>query len=345
MNHVAIDLGSQVSQVCTRRPDGAIVEEKKVATRKLAALFRDWSQSRVVLETSAEAFRIADAALASGHQVRVVPATLVKTLGVGARGVKTDERDARTLSQVSCQIDLPSVHIPSAASRELKSMCGSREILIEVRTKVINNVRGWLRTQLWRVRSGATATLPARIRAQAASSEQALPEHIERQLVLIETLTVQLKAADRQLSKLACDHPLCRRLMTVPGVGPVTAVRFLAAIDDVTRFPNAHAVQSYLGLTPGEDSSSERQRRTGITKAGSSALRRALVQGAWIALRVHTREPMVCWASQIALRRGKPIAVVALARKLAGILFALWRDGSTYRPSLSAQPPTPAPAL
>lgn len=341
MNHVAIDLGSRVSQVCIRGEDGAILEERKCPTGKLDELFRGWPASRVVLETSAEAFRIADAALASGHQVRVVPATLVKTLGVGARRIKTDERDARTLSQVSCRIDLPSVHIPSPASRELKSLCGSREILIEVRTKVINNVRGWLRTQLWRIRRGATVTLPARIREQAMASGVGLPEHIERQLVVIETLTMQLRAADRQLGKLAFEQPLCRRLMTVPGVGPVTAVRFVAAVDDVTRFPNAHAVQSYLGLTPGEDSSSERQRRTGITKAGPSALRRVLIQGAWIAFRRHAREPMVSWASQVALRRGKRIAVVALARKLAGILFALWRDGSTYRPSLSAQPPSP----
>lgn len=339
MNHVAIDLGSQVSQVCVRDAAGAIIEEKKWPTRRLEGLMRGWPASRVVLETSAEAFRIADAALASGHQVRVVPATLVKSLGVGARGIKTDERDARTLSQVSCRIDLPSVHVPSAASRELKSLCGSREILIGVRTKVINNVRGWLRTQLMRVRSGATATLPARIRAQLSASGQEAPEHIERQLVVIETLTCQLRAADRQLSRLAGDHPLCRRLMTVPGVGPVTAVRFIAAIDEVTRFRSAHAVQSYLGLTPGEDSSSERQRRTGITKAGPSAVRRVLIQGAWIALR-RSRDPMVSWANQVALRRGKQIAVVALARKMAGILFALWRDGSIYQPSKSARLPS-----
>lgn len=338
MNHVAIDLGSQMSQVCSRGPDGAILAERKHPTRRLGELLRTWPASRVILETSAEAFRIADAALASGHEVRVVPATLVKTLGVGARGIKTDERDARTLSQVSCRIDLPSVHIPTARSRELKSVCGSRQILLEVRTKLINNVRGWLRTQLWRVRSGATGTLPARVRAQAASRQESLPEHVERQLLAIEALTAQVKAADRQVQRLACGDALCRRLMTVPGVGPVTAVRFVAALDEVSRFPNAHAVQSYLGLTPGEDSSSQRQRRTGITKAGPSALRHTLIQAAWVAYCRHAREPMAMWASQIAARRGKCIAVVALARKLAGILFALWRDGTVYRPRLNAEP-------
>jgi len=105
-------------------------------------------------------------------------------------------------------------------------------------------------------------------------------------------------------------------------VGPVTSVRFVAALDDVTRFRNAHAVESYLGLTPGENSSSERKQHTGITKAGVMEVRRVLIQAAWAAFRSAPNEPMVRWATQIALRRGQFIAVVALARKIAGILFA-----------------------
>jgi transposase len=291
----------------------------------------------VILETSAEAFLIADVALAHGHEVRVVPATLVKQLGVGARGIKTDRRDAQALSEVSCRIDLPSVHVPSQLAREFKSMCGSREILVKTRTMLINNVRGWTRTQLIRIRTGSTPTFQQRVREYAQTNQIPVPEHIERQLALLDALKVQIKAADQQLTKLAGEHPVCRKLMTVPGVGPVTAVRFVAALDDVTRFRNAHAVQSYLGLTPGENSSSDRKQQTGITKAGAMEVRRALVQAAWAAFRKAPKEPMVGWATQIAARRGVFIAIVALARKLAGILFAMWRDGTTYRPSRSAE--------
>jgi transposase len=340
MNHAAIDLGGRESQVCIRRPDGTIVEERRVFTRKLEALFPQWPPSRVILETCSEAFRIADAALAAGHQVRVVPATLVKTLGVGARSVKTDRKDAQVLSEVSCRIDLPSVHIPSALARELKTLCGSRETLLETRTKLINNVRGWLRTELRRIRSGASRTFPDRVRGQAQASGQALPDHVERQLAVIDGMNAQMKAADRDVERIAREHPVCRRLMGVPGVGPVTAVRFLAALDDVTRFATAHGVQSYLGLTPGERSSSERQQRTGITKAGPAPVRRTLVQAAWTAMRTSPDEPMVQWARQIEKRRGKFIAVVALARKLAGILYAMWRDGTDYRARRAALPTT-----
>src|ERR1041384_2010826 len=118
MNHVAIDLGSNDSQVCIRQPDGTIVLERKHPTRRLSELLRTTPHSRVIVETSSEAFRIDDAAKAAGNEVRVVPATLAKKLGVGERGVKTDVRDARKLSEVSCQIDLPSVHIPSEQARD-----------------------------------------------------------------------------------------------------------------------------------------------------------------------------------------------------------------------------------
>lgn len=338
MQHVAIDLGGRESQICIRESDGTIVDEKRYPTKKLQQLMESWPPSRVIVETSAEAFKIADAAQSAGHQVRVVPATLVRTLGVGAHGVKTDQRDARTLSEVSCRIDLPSVHIPSTVSRELKSMCGSRELLVASRTRLINNVRGWMRTQLWRLRAGATVSFVDRVRAQATSTEQVLPEHVERQLQVIDLVNAQIKAADKQLQQIASKQEVCRRLMTVPGVGPVTAVRFLAALDDVSRFPSAHALESYLGLTPGENSSSERQRRTGITKAGPGPVRRMLVQAAWSAFRSQPAEPMVIWATRIAARRGRFVGIVALARKIAGILFALWRDGTTYR-STRCTPP------
>lgn len=340
MQHVAIDLGGRESQICIRAPDGTIVEEKRHATRLLAKLMEKWPPSRVILETSAEAFRVADAAKAAGHEVRVVAASLVKSLGVGARGIKTDLRDARTLSEVSCRIDMPSVHIPTPASRELKSICGAREELVECRTKLINNVRGWLRGQLWRLPSGGAGSFHDRVRAHATSLSAELPLHVARNLDIIEAVTLQIRAADVQLRQFVKTDATCQALMTVPGVGPVTAVRFRAAIDDVSRFTSAHGVQSYLGLTPGERSSSERQRRTGITKAGPTAPRRMLIQSAWAAWRRYPNEPMVMWAMAIAERRPKHVAIVALARKIAGILFALWRDGTTYQSGHQVVPRT-----
>jgi transposase len=334
MEHIAIDLGGRESQICVRSASGEILEERKHATRTLGRYLRRRPASRVVLETCAEAFNVADAVLELGHEVRVVPASLVGTLGVGSRGLKTDKRDARILSEVSCRIDLPSVHVPKEESRRRKTMCGMREQLIGARTQLINCVRGWLRGRALRVRTGAIATFAARVRS--ASVE--IPVHVERLLLSIEQLTEQIREADHELQQLVKSDPLLQRLSTVPGVGPVTTVRFAASIDDVTRFENAHQLESYLGLVPGERQSSTKQHRLGITKAGSSAVRRLLIQAAWAVRRVRSPQPMREWARKIEERRGKFIATVALARKLAGILYALWRDGTTYQAQRSAGP-------
>lgn len=333
MEHLAIDLGGKESQICVRRDDGQIVEEKRCRTAMLPAYLASRPQSRVVIETCSEAFRVADAALAVGHEVRVVPATLVRSLGVGARRLKTDRRDAQVLSEVSCRIDLPSVHIPSHQARQRKTMCGMREALVGARTKLVNTVRGWLRAEGRRPRGGDIATLAARVRTLYADTP--LPTYIERQLRTIESLTREIVEADRELAATAKADPIARRLMTVPGVGPSTSVRFVAALDEISRFRGAHAVESYLGLVPGEDSSAERRRRTSITKAGPAALRWCLVQAAWAARRARRKDPMHRWADEVEKRRGTRVAVLALARKLAGMLYAIWRDGTVYEPRRS----------
>jgi transposase len=289
--------------------------------------------SRVILETCSEAFGVADWALSSKHEVRVVPATLVRSLGVGARRTKTDRRDAQVLSEVSCRIDIPSVHVPADLARERRSMCTVREQLVGTRTGLVNCVRSWARTQLLRIPSGGTEAFCKRVRAAVLTHPSGLPAYVERLLTVIESLNEQIASADKELLQLAEQDPVCKRLMSVPGVGPVTSVRFVAALDDVTRFPNAQSVQAFLGLTPGENSSSQRQQRTGITKAGPPQVRRALVQAAWNIRRLCPTHPISRWAMLIEQRRGKAIATVAVARKLAGILFAMWRDNSTYNVS------------
>ena len=153
VDHIGIDLGSKESQVCVRNGAGELLEEVRCKTGSLAGLLAGRAKSRVIVETCTEAFRIADGAIAQGHEVRVVPATLVRSLGVGQRGLKNDERDARILSEASCRIDLPSVHIPSTTSREWKALSTSREALVKARTQLISTARCYARSRL-------SATLP-----------------------------------------------------------------------------------------------------------------------------------------------------------------------------------------
>src|SRR5712672_2770806 len=200
MEHCAIDLGGRKSQVCVRASDGQLLHEERLETASLKRYLQGIPRCRVVMETCAEAFGIADAALALGHEVRVVPATLVRSLGVGARKTKTDRRDARALSEVSCRIDLPSVHIPSARSREWKSICGMHDALVSARTKLINNLRGWLRGQGLRIGRGVTETFALRMRRFS------LPDYARWQVEVLAGLTEKIRESEKRIAMLAKDE-------------------------------------------------------------------------------------------------------------------------------------------
>jgi transposase len=160
---------------------------------------------------------------------------------------------------------------------------------------------------------------------------------LERVLVALEAVSQQIVEADTELCMLAEADERMTRLMTVPGVGPVTAARFVAAIDDVSRFPTAASVASYLGLVPGENTTGFRTKRTRLTRAGAPQVRWALGQAAWSLYIRRKTDPMVQWAKQIADRRGPQVAIMALARKLAHVLYALWKHEQSYDPSRAAR--------
>jgi transposase len=336
VQHLAIDLGGKESQICLRDSNEKILDERKYPTKRLGEYFAKQPPSRVILETSAEAFAVADLARNAGHDVKVVPATLAPSLGVGARGIKTDRRDAQVLSEVSCRVDLRSVHIPSEQARTWRALCNSRDTLVSARTKLTNTVKSQLRCRLVLTHKRRSTTTSTQIRNLWIELEKAVPPHVERLLLMVEALDLQIKDAEKQIKDLVKDNVICKRLMTVPGVGPITAMRFVATLDEAKRFKTAHDVQSYLGLTPGENSSSTRVHRTHLTKAGSPQMRWLLVQAAWSATRCAKNDPMVIWAIRVAERRGKKVGAVAFARKLAGILFAIWRDETTYQKNRGA---------
>lgn len=147
------------------------------------------------------------------------------------------------------------------------------------------------------------------------------------------SLNERIAELDKELAQRAKGDEQAVRLQQIPGVGPIISLMFLAVLDGASRFGNAHQVMSYLGLVPREKSSGEKQLRGHITKAGHTQMRVLLVQAALGILRLRKPETQRRheWAEQIALRRGKRIATVALARRLAGVMWAMLRDGTEYQ--------------
>lgn len=342
MEHIAIDLGGRESQICIRNDRGEILKEKRWATSELSGFFATREPgARVLVESSAEAFQVADWARQHGHQPRVVPSALVRALGVGERGLKNDQRDARKLSEMDCRMEVPCVHIPSAVSRDRQAEVTARQALVEVRTKLVNTVRSFMRAKALPRVKGTPDSLAKNMRLALQTLGVSLPDYVERLLSTIEGLNESIDAADEALKQMAEQDPVCKLLQTMPGVGPVSSVCFATAIDDVQRFESSDKVTSYLGLTPGENTTGFKTKRTGMTKAGSSRVRWTLNQAAWTMVRCRPNDPMVLWFQQVAGRRGKKIAIIALARKMAGVLYAMWRDQKPYNPGLATKPQQP----
>jgi transposase len=267
-----------------------------------------------------------------GHEVVVADPNYAPMYGERHRRVKTDRRDVTALAEANRRGWYRATHRVSAPQRAIRRDLLVRRLLIQQRTQTISALRTLLRQTGVRVPTGSAETMGARVRALTLAAP--LAATIAPLLTVLEALAPLIAEADAATMRQAQTDPVTRRLQTIPGIGAVTALTYRATLDDVARFPDAAAVTSYLGVIPREHSSGARQVRGRITKAGSPELRRLLVQAAWSVWR--TRGPAAqalrTWAQRLAARRGKRVAVVALARRLARIAFAVWRDARPFTP-------------
>lgn len=339
MDHIGIDLGARHSHLVVISDGGEVVARRKLKTVELPAWLARQEPSRVIMEACTQSPAVAGAANAAGHQTIVIPGVVVRALGVGARGIKTDWRDAEALARASLRNeDLPSVHLRSEVSRSRRELLSARATLVEARKSIALSIKSWLRGRLSTVKGrGNTPVFAEAVRRMALEHEAGLPEAIEALLVTFEHLCTQVEELSQALEAIADEDPVCRELMKIPGVGPQVSLSFTTQIDDPERFANADRLTSYLALVPGEATTGGKVKRTSTIKAGPSHLKALLVQAAWSMWRSRPNEPMVAWARAIAERRGRRIAIVALARKLAAVMWSLWRHGRSYEPARAAK--------
>jgi len=254
-----------------------------------------------------------------------------------SRRVKTDKRDARTLAE-ACRLGAyRPAHRTSDRQRHVRAKLAVREAIVRTRSKYISLIRALLRRDGLRVAAGTARSFCARLECLPLSAE--MRAEAAPLITLLESVNEQLRQADAEMAQLVKDDPVIKRLTTAPGVGPVTAVCFVSTLDDVSRFPDAKQARAYLGLVPSEYSSGERQQRGRIAKAGPNRARYLLVEAAGALMRSSGPEgaALRAWAAHIRERRGTKVAIVALARKLAGILYAMWRDARDFQSEVSRQ--------
>jgi transposase len=288
---------------------------------------------RVAIEAGNQTAWIVDLLRELGAKVHVVHPLKVKLIAESNK--KTDRIDAQLLARLLRVGGLPEpVHVPSHRSRELRGLLVARRQLVQMRTKLLNVVRGLARQQRIEVRPRALLTRGGWSELTAATLSPALREVVVAYEATVQAASTALTALDRQLARRAARDPRVARLETMPGVGAISAQTLVAAVDTIDRFSSAKKLVAYAGLAPSVRASGERVEYGRITKQGRSEIRAVWVQAAHavVALKAATAAPLQRWCERVACRRGTKTALVALARKLLTIAFHLLRDGTTYGP-------------
>jgi transposase len=333
MVYGAIDLHLRYSEIRVIDEAGHVVREARVVTtpERLVAALGGLGPGRVLLESGTESEWVAQALEAEGYAVIVADPNFAPMYGERQRKIKTDRRDVAALAEANRRGWYRPAYRVSAAQRASRQLLTARRQLVQMRTGTISVVRALLRQWGYRAGTGGREAFGARV------SRLAVPASLAATLApLLRTLTAlsaEIRQLDTAVDQIAGTDPVVRRLQTVPGVGPVVALSFRAFVDDVRRFPSAAQLSAAVGLVPREASSAERRHRGHLTKAGPSELRSLLVQAGWVCWRSCRRGPLRHWTDQLAARRGKRIAVVALARRLSRILYAIWRDETVFEGS------------
>jgi transposase len=264
-----------------------------------------------------------------GFEVSIGDPAEIKAKRVKQR--KTDREDARLLLRLLRENNFPQIWVPNPENRDLRQLLWHRHRLVQMRTRILNQLRALamnenrcLKGKLWsEQRRAELEKLP--LAFWASRRRAGLLELLDRMNPTIEELTA---AAEQEASK----RPEVLRLMTHPGVGPLTALAYVLIIGTPERFACAKKITNYVGLFPSEDSSGGKQRLGHITKQGSSLLRFLLVEAAQAAARCNPD-----WRRRyqhLAMRRRRNIAKVAMGRKLGVRLYWMWRNGCEYSPSL-----------
>jgi transposase len=243
---------------------------------------------------------------------------------------KTDRNDAAGLAQLMRMGWYREVQVKQLAAHGDGALLASRALLVRQRCELENQIRGLMKNFGLRVHATKGKAFEQSVRSLAARST-ILKEVVPPLLTAWSALRLQIAVLSRSANDRAKNSAVCRRLMTMPGVGPLTSLAFSATIDDPARFKHSASVGAYVGLTPRRYASGEIDRMGCISRCGDALMRSYLYEAANIML-VRTRgtNPLKSWATKLAKRAGHKKARVALARKMAVVLHRMWLDGTDF---------------
>ncbi len=333
--YAGLDISLEETHICIVDESGKTVRETKVATdpQAISCVLADHDADleRVGLEASSLGSWLHDELAESGFPAIVVDARHARA-AMGAQRNKTDRNDAQGIAQMRRMGWYRAVHVKSPESQRLRMLLANRRLLKRKLIDMENHIRGTLRAFGLRVGQVSRGRFEARIRDLLDESDEGLEAFIVTMLTVRQNMLDGYNTLHKFVLDIVRKDPVCRRFMTVPGVGPIAALSFRAGVDDPLRFRRSRTVGAHFGLTPKRWQSGTIDREGRITKQGDREVRGALCEAA-ASLLIRTRKwsAIKAWGLRIAKRTSMMNAIVAVARKLAVILHRMWIDGTEFR--------------
>jgi transposase len=330
-NLVSIDLAKTVFQVCQFADGNKIVSNKKMSRSKLSQVVAQLTPTTVVMEACYSAHFWGRTFEQYGHTVKLVPAQHVKPF---VRGNKNDANDAIAIAEASLRPNMKFVRIKTLEQQDIQSLHKIRERFVSHRTRISNQTRGLLSEYGFIAKPGFKALKEL---IHEVLEPDVLTELFREEIASIyeELLDLEqrLKRVNNKLKTIADQYALCCLLMTIPGIGVINATAIYAAIGDGKQFATARDFAVWLGLTPRQYASGTKSYTGKITKRGNRYLRKQLVHGARALMNrsAGKKDKLSIWINDIKERRGVQKACVALAHKLARIIWAILSKGEEFK--------------
>lgn len=330
LHTIGVDLGKTVFHLVGLNRLGEIVVRKKLSRPQLLRFTANLHVQLIGMEACGGAHFLGRALREQGHEVRLIPAQYVKPY---VKTNKSDYIDAEAVGRPTMRF----VPIKTDHQLDLQSLHRVRERWVMRRTAVINQTRSLLLERgitLRRGRCHLETALPEIIEDATAKLSGALRILLTQMKLELDQLVTRIEEADAGIKQVAQENEACQRLITIPGVGPVTATALIAAIGNGAAFRKGREFAAWIGVVPREYSTGGKQKLLGISKRGNPYLRRLFVQGARSVMMHRTKQSsgLSQWLEKLSLHKHHNIALIALANKLARMAWAVLTTGQVYQP-------------
>jgi transposase len=338
LNAIGIDLGKTVFHLVGLNARGELVVRKRFSRSQLLHFTANLNVGLIGMEACGGAHFLGRALRDQGHEVRLMPAQYVKPF---VKTNKSDYIDAEAIAEAVVRPTMRFVPIKSDDQLDMQSLHRVRERWVMRRTAVVNQIRGLLLERGITLRPGRRhleTALPGILEDATSRLSGALRMLLGQLRLELEQLAGRIDEADDSMAKATQENEGCRRLVAIPGIGPVTATALMAAIGNGAAFRKGREFSAWVGMVPKEVSTGGKQKLLGISKRGNAYLRRLFVQGARAVMmrRAKQSPALSIWLEKLAIHKHHNVAIVALANKLARIAWAVLAKGEAYRPALLA---------